>query len=93
MMSMKASATYTLPVSTEVSELILRYKESIEDTPWYYLNIDAIPEVSSEADRFVDKAKKELDNAMKGWKPVAEGKETHYQILFNEYSYTRYYSK
>lgn len=107
-MSFKASATYSIQCSSKAEQAIVERQREIEGKYYLHLNIYSIPEVEVEADKFVKEAIQKLDASMKGWKPVAEGKETHYEIYNThkvtqdlksfeakdvEFSYTRYYTK
>lgn len=93
---MKASVTYTKLASEKSQEEVKRLQKFIEDEGYlYHLNLYGHKEISKEADNFVKEAISKLDASMKGWKTVADGKETHYDIFRGlnglEYSYTRYY--
>jgi len=95
---MKAYVTYERLASEEVQETAKALNRFVEENEYmYHINWYCVEDVSNEADKFVKEAISKLDNSMKGWKAVADGTETHYQIRHTKdgilYSYTRHYTK
>lgn len=95
---MRALAIYSRPGSSKVQEEVKALNKWVEAQNYqFYVNWDANEEVSKDADKFVTEAIQKLDASMKGWLPVKEGTETHYQISHTEdgieYTYIRHYYK
>lgn len=99
-MSFDMILTYTRKPSKEIMELL---KKLYEDTPedkkgWEkYFDTWHIPELVKDLENGIKAAENILDAQAKGFKPVAEGKETSYCVHYHypeiEYCYTRKYTR
>lgn len=77
---MKASVNYTQKLTQELTDHVKDiYKQYVGQ---YHININlySIEPVANAAENLSGKAKNAMDAAMKGWTPVAEGKEISWQI-------------
>lgn len=77
---MKARITQTYKLSKKCTEKVKEIFKEYEGQYHININLYAIDEVSQEAEKLSNKAKSDMDSAMKGWKPVAEGTEIGWQI-------------
>lgn len=99
-MGFRMSLVFERKPETKVQEEVLKlYKDKPETKLGWtsYFSIWNLPILDKDLEQGLEGAISKLDNMAKGWKPVADGKETHYGMHGDaenvEFWYQRIYTR